>query len=139
MKLTGARHWKCLAPDLQPLQPSDQRLVLGVCAQITIVKIREMFNMEILLSDLQEIFTLLLQNIKGKGIETINLEVDYYWNIPQPQVYEPYQKPLELDLGRLSDDWNELRKILKTQREPLGYHLVWLAAILRAIGENSLF
>jgi hypothetical protein len=92
--------------------------------------------MEIILDDLQEIFTLLVQNIKEKGIKTINLEVDYYWNIPQPQIYDPYQKPLELDLGQLSDDWNELRKILTTQKEPLGYHLVWLAAILRAVGEN---
>jgi hypothetical protein len=92
--------------------------------------------MEIILDDLQEIFILLVQNIKGKGIDTINLEVDYYWNIPQHQIYDPYQKPVELDLGQLSDDWNELRKILKTQKEPLGYHLVWLAAILRAVGEN---
>jgi hypothetical protein len=92
--------------------------------------------MEIIFDDLQEILNVLLQNIREKGIESIILDVDYYWNIPQNQVYDPYHKPVELDLGQLSDDWSELKKLLQSQKEPLGYHLVWLAAILRAVGEK---
>jgi len=92
--------------------------------------------MEIKLEELKEICNLLIQHIVEKGINSVNLKVDYYWNVPQPQIYDPYQKPSELDLGKLSDDWNELTKILRAQKEPLGYDFVWLAAILRAVGEN---
>jgi hypothetical protein len=92
--------------------------------------------MEINLDDLHEISDRLIQNVKEKGINSINLEVDYYWNIPQHQLYNPYQRPIDLNMGQLSDNWHELRKLLQSQKEPLGYHLVWLAAILRAVGEN---
>jgi len=92
--------------------------------------------MEINMDDLRQICDRLIQNVKEKGIDSINLEVDYYWNIPQNQLYNPYQKPVDLDMGQLSDNWTELRKVLQSQKEPLGYHLVWLAAILRALGES---
>lgn len=92
--------------------------------------------MEVILDDLQEIFEVLLQNIREKGVESVFLDIDYYWNVPQDQIYDPYNKPDELDLGQLSDDWQELKRVIQAKKEPLGYHLVWLAAILRAIGEK---
>ena len=92
--------------------------------------------MEIKMDDLQKICDRLIQNVIEKGIESITLDVDYYWNIPQNQLYNPYQQPTDLDIGQLTDDWDELKKILQSQKETLGYHLVWLAAILRAVGEK---
>lgn len=92
--------------------------------------------MDIYINDLQTIFDKLLQHVKEKGIESINVEADYYWNIPKEQLYNPYEQPSVLDLGQLSDDWYELRKIQHAEKEPIGYHLVWFAAILRVIGEN---
>ncbi len=63
--------------------------------------------MEINVDDLHKISEKLFSLIKDKGIVSVKLGVDYYWNIPQSQVYNPLQEPVELDLGQLSDDWNE--------------------------------
>jgi hypothetical protein len=66
---------------------------------------------------------------------TVELPSDYYWDIPEGEKYNPYQKPSDLTLGQLTDDWSELNKVLEGSAEPISYHFVWLAAILRAIGE----
>jgi len=94
--------------------------------------------MHIKLDDLRLISEKLFAHIEEQGIELLDIPVDYYWNIPKEQVYNPYKKPSELDLGQLTDDWQELQKILTSGNQPIAYHLVWLAAILRAIGEHTL-
>jgi hypothetical protein len=40
-------------------------------------------------------------------------------------------------LGQLSDDWGELKRITDGDAEPIGYALVWLAAIRRRVGEKA--
>lgn len=92
--------------------------------------------MEINLDDLQKICDRLFQYTRARGVDSVTLEVDYYWNIPQEERYNPYKQPSELDLGQLSDDWNELQKIIQSQEELLGYSFVWLSTIMRAIGER---
>lgn len=92
--------------------------------------------MEIKLSDLSQICTRLFFHLEEMGIQTIDVNEDFYWNIPKSELYNPYQNPSELDLGQLSDDWNELQKILSAQQEPYAYGLVYLAPILRLIGEK---
>jgi hypothetical protein len=92
--------------------------------------------MEIKLEELRDLCDLLIQHIIDNGDKSVNLKVDYYWHIPTSQMYDPYKKPTELNLGQLSFDWNQLIKIYQSQKEPIGYNLVWLAAILRAVGEN---
>ena len=94
-------------------------------------------GMRIEISTLHEICQRLFQYMEEQGIEFVDVPADYYWNIPLDQVYNPYQKPNNLDLGQLTDDWNELQKLLRNEREPIGYFWVWFAAISRAVGENS--
>ena len=93
--------------------------------------------MDIELSELKAIFLKEIDHLEKIGYEKIEIPVDYYWNIPQEIRYDPYKKPEKLDLGQLSDDWQELQKTLRGEREPLTYELVWLSAILRAIGEHT--
>ncbi len=92
--------------------------------------------MEISLEELRDLCNSLIQHIIDNGNKSVNLKVDYYWNIPTSQIYDPYKKPTELTLGQLSFDWDQLIQISQSQKEPIGYNLVWLAAILRAVGEN---
>ena len=92
--------------------------------------------MKVNLEDLQSVSKILFRHLKQNGFEVIEIHEDYYWNIPKSEKYDPNRDPSDLDLGQLSDDWNELQKILSSQKEPIAYHFVWLAAILRVIGEN---
>ncbi len=92
--------------------------------------------MEIDLNEIQTVCNRLCQFAENKGIETIDIPFDYYWNIPKKQRYDIYDKPSEFDLGQLTDDWHELQKLLNLQREPIGYEFAWLGSILTAIGEK---
>lgn len=92
--------------------------------------------MEIKLSELRQLCEKLFTHIEEIGFEKIELSSDYYWEIPEEGRYDSFTEPKEFTMGQLSDDWNELQKILRGEHEPLGYALVWYSAILKAIGEK---
>ena len=89
--------------------------------------------------NLKKISEILLDHIErssGPQIEFAQ-EQDYYWHIP-PENWHAIEPPAELTLGQLSDDWQQLQHILSGDSPPIGYALVWLASILRAVGESAL-
>lgn len=88
------------------------------------------------LSDLRTLSNLILTHLEQKGLKSIELTDDYYWDLPKEKLYDPYQDPCDFEMGQLSDDWSDLLKILEGKNEPIGYGLVWLSSILRAIGEQ---
>lgn len=94
--------------------------------------------MNIELSKLRALLLLEIDHLEEMGYEEIEILDDYYWNIPQDVRYDPCQKPQNLDLGQLTDDWQELLKVYRGNREPLAFDLVWISTILRAIGERTL-
>ncbi|MGL5803832.1 MAG: hypothetical protein ACRC2R_27535 [Xenococcaceae cyanobacterium] len=73
-----------------------------------------------------------------EGIQKIEVEEDFYWNISTKERYDPYKEPQDLDLGQLSDDWSEIEKIASGKTEPIIYALVWLASIYKILGEKNL-
>ena len=87
--------------------------------------------------DLRKAASLILNHLDETGQSTVEIKDDYYWAIPPEELYNPYSAPAPTNftLGQLSDDWNEIISIIDGQREPVGYSLVWLAAILKRVGE----
>ncbi|EYF04837.1 Hypothetical protein CAP_3863 [Chondromyces apiculatus DSM 436] len=79
----------------------------------------------------------LLAHLDATGQREMEIEEDFYWNVPADQRYDPYEKPEALTLGQLSDDGSEIQRILAGEREPTGLAMVWLATILRRVGEKS--
>lgn len=79
----------------------------------------------------------LLNHLEQSGGREIELSNDYYWHIPAEQRHDMNRQPTELSIGQLSDDWQELQRILTGESEPIGYALVWLASILCDLGEAS--
>ncbi len=61
--------------------------------------------------------------------------MDYYWNIPVAEKYDIYNKPANFDIGQISDDWQELVDMSSSEDDPILYNFVWLASVLRAVGE----
>jgi hypothetical protein len=93
--------------------------------------------MEIIASDLDLLIKKLVGHIIELGVNSINLPDEYYWHIPKEELNNAYKKPVTLDLGRLSDDWCDLREIIIGERDPLISDFIKLAAILRIIGETG--
>ena len=86
------------------------------------------------IDELERVTKSLLSHIREQGIEYVDLDEDFYWNVPEADRYDSYNEPKELTLGQLSDDWNELAKIAEGDRERISYALVWLSSIYRVLG-----
>jgi hypothetical protein len=92
--------------------------------------------MEIDIKTLETATQYIFQHIKDKGIKSIEIEEDFYWNINSQEKYDSYNEPKDLDLGQLSDDWLEIKKIAFREKQPISYSLVWLAALYKILGEK---
>lgn len=90
------------------------------------------------IKDLRMVTNLLFDHLEQTGLSEYPLKQDYYWNIPIEHLYNTESTPADHDIGQLSDDWDELAKLLDRKADPLAYHLVWLSGILRAIGEERI-
>ena len=89
------------------------------------------------LNTIEKAMLTVFQHLRDRGIDSLELEKDFYWNIAAEQRFDPYREPDDFSLGQLSDDWTEIEKIAAGQQEPLGYCLVWMAALIRYIGERE--
>jgi len=92
------------------------------------------------LKDIQRAINVLLDHlIKTRGIETVNLDKDFYWNIPSETLYDANLDPpnLKIDLGSFYADWEMISKLLQTDSVPVGYQLTQVAALLRYVGEAT--
>ncbi len=90
--------------------------------------------MKIPVTELRALTNRLLDDLEQQGHQVVDLSDDYYWDIGKNELYDPSKDPEELSLGQLTHDWERLQRILTGQNQPLAYGLVWLAAVLRAIG-----
>ncbi|MFE7593575.1 hypothetical protein ACFU6K_29630 [Kitasatospora sp. NPDC057512] len=89
------------------------------------------------LADLRRSFDLVLRNIEAATPgDTLALDKDHFWSVPADGLYDVYQAPGELTIGQLSESWQHLTDLLAEPDRAVGYHLVWLADVLRAIGQD---
>jgi hypothetical protein len=94
-------------------------------------------NLRIELDDLVRALQALIQHVKEQHQGPVEISDDYYWEINQEQLYDPTKGPSDFSLGQLSDDWQRLSQILVGEAPPVGYALVWLSSILRAVGQSN--
>lgn len=78
------------------------------------------------------------QLIDVDGTATVEINENFYWNIPKSQLYNMATSPESLrpDVGSLSDDWELVSPILQDDRDPVAYQLSEIAPLLRCLGET---
>jgi len=91
--------------------------------------------MNVELETLQKALEIVFTHLKQHGVKAVEIEEDFYWNVPSADVYDPIKEPADLDLGQLTDDWSRLLAITRDESIAVGYSLVWAGSILRRIGE----
>ena len=95
--------------------------------------------MRVNIDELSKVITILLTNLKTSKGNEVELTNDYYWDISSEQIYNPYEDPTDMSLGQLSDDLNEVNRLLSSSDEAIPYDLKRIAEILKAISiENSI-
>ncbi|EDT2960844.1 TPA: hypothetical protein R5S02_004642 [Salmonella enterica] len=62
--------------------------------------------MEVDIELLEKIVVTIFNEIKNQ--KTASLDVDYYWDVPGKDIYNPYNEPEKLDIGQLSEDYELL-------------------------------
>ena len=91
--------------------------------------------MDVNVNELRDVANKLFDHLLQSGHEMVTIPHDYYWSIPSELRHDPYSQPKEFTLGQFSSDIEELSRINNGTDEPFAFALVWLASIIREIGE----
>ncbi|MFD4669895.1 hypothetical protein ACFWNN_09180 [Lentzea sp. NPDC058450] len=85
---------------------------------------------------LKGVFDLLLERIRA-GEQVVRIDEEAFWSVPRDQAYEMNSEPSELTIGMLSESWAHLERMLSDPDSAVGYGFVWLADVLRALGDEA--
>lgn len=85
---------------------------------------------------LREAFELLLQHVEEVEGPQIQLDSDYFWSIPAERLYDVYHEPSALTVGQLTESLGHLERVINEPGTATSYGLVWLADLLRAVGQS---
>ena len=88
--------------------------------------------MKIDLNELLKATKALINTIGNKNGNEIEVGADYYWSIAPDEIYNVYEKPKQLTLGQLSEDWETLQLSVRSNNLT-PYDLQRISAILKAI------
>jgi hypothetical protein len=91
--------------------------------EIDLVKLRAVLN------------RLLDHIIQTRGVRTLALDNEYYWEVGAPARYNVGADPGELEVGNLADDWEFVSSLSQAQEPPVAYQLTELAPLHAYIGE----
>ncbi|WP_426490106.1 hypothetical protein [Hymenobacter sp. 102] len=88
------------------------------------------------ISELEQVLFLALEALKRQyGLQgQIPLTQDFYWSIPEDQLYNVDEEPSELTIGQLSEDSQILKEGLA--RGILGFDLLKASHLLRYISHT---
>jgi hypothetical protein len=94
--------------------------------------------MKINIDELSETVSILLLKLKeSKGTE-IELTNDYFWDIPEEELYRVSDDPKDLSIGSLVFDWEQVKKALQSD-EAIPYDLQRISNIIKALSiENPI-
>lgn len=102
----------------------DSNIVNADCEQRIIMRIN--------IDKLQWITSFLLLKLKEEKGNEIELQNDFYWDISEKELYNPYEKPQNISLGQLSDDLHEVNRLLKSD-DAITYDLKRISNIIKAL------
>ncbi len=96
--------------------------------------------MKINVNEFEQVVISMLNQLKQRSGETIEIEdEDYYWAITEEELYNPMQKPNELTIGQLSEDWDNMESILHKKRDPISYDFVKMSSLMQIIGLKTVW
>lgn len=94
--------------------------------------------MKIRVAELRRASAVLFDYLEQTGCDEIELDQDHYWSIPIEELYSMYSAPVNLTVGQLSEDLENVRAVVEGRRAYVNYALVWLSTILRFVGSRGL-
>lgn len=94
--------------------------------------------MQIELTFLEKIVNSIFLEMKQRGMGSIPLDGDFYWNIPSESLFDPHNEPNQLDIGQLAEDY-EILRLAYAQDSLVSHNLKNVSAIMRFLSEKYPF
>ncbi|MFI7368344.1 hypothetical protein ACIBO4_40015 [Streptomyces sp. NPDC050149] len=91
---------------------------------------------QIPIDQLRRALDVALRHIEASAGPTLTLREDLFWSVSADELYSVGAEPQVLTIGKLSESWQHVEDLLAHQDRAVGYHLVWLADVMRAIGQD---
>lgn len=91
---------------------------------------------EVPADELKRVFNLLIERILADE-QVLEINKEAFWSVPRDQAYDIYSDPGDLTIGTLSESWGQLEQMLSDPNRVVGHGFVWLAEVLRAIGDET--
>ncbi|GAA1376177.1 hypothetical protein GCM10009612_74000 [Streptomyces beijiangensis] len=91
---------------------------------------------QIPIDQLRRALDVALRHIEASAGPTVTLKEDLFWSVSADEQYSIDAEPQALTIGQLSESWQHLEDLLAHQDRAVGHHLVWLADVIRAIGQD---
>ena len=88
--------------------------------------------MKVNLEEIGVIVSFLLSKLKASAGNELEITADFYWDISVDEIFDPYNEPKNFSLGQLTDDLQEVQKIIQVDNA-ISYDLGRIANIIKAI------
>lgn len=85
------------------------------------------------IDELERISQMLFSKLKENIGNEIEVNKDFYWNISEEELYNPYDEPSNMTLGQLSDDIERINYVYKFSDEIVNYDLKRLSTIIQVL------
>jgi hypothetical protein len=92
-------------------------------------------NLRVRVTELRTWFDILLEHVVDSAGEEIHPSHDYFRALTKEDRRNVYEEPTSTTIGQISECLDNLRGLVSSG-EPISYGFVWLAEVLRTIGED---
>lgn len=93
-------------------------------------------GLEVPVAVLRKAAEVLLDRVEEVAGDSVMLDVDMFWEIPSGARAKVYEEPREFTIGQLSESLVNIQQVVRDPSDAVSFGLVWLADLLRAIGEQ---
>lgn len=83
---------------------------------------------------LKESVDLLFEHILDSGVDSLNLDTQYYWGVEESMQYDFLHEPKGYVVGSFLDDLDVLENVLKERGDVVAYSLAELAPLVAYVG-----
>jgi len=94
-------------------------------------------QMKVKIDDLEKVLILLFAQLRENVGDILEINNDFYWDIPAEDLYNAYEEPKKLTLGQLSDDLNEIKRLIASPDEAISYDLKRISNIIKSLSNEN--
>lgn len=92
--------------------------------------------MKVNLLELGKMVQCIINRAIESGIEEIDIDVDYYWVVASSDLVNFQTENHKINVGSFIDDYENLEKLVKSNREPSVVDFDRIANVIKIVGEE---